>query len=63
MIIPRTLDDITAEWCGDALGRTITAVDIAPLGVGIGLVGQLFRNNDAINYPKPQRGARVNRIT
>jgi len=43
MIIPRTVDDLTAEWCGEALGRTITAVDVASLGVGIGLVGQLFR--------------------
>jgi len=41
--IPRTVDDLTAEWCSAALGRTITSVDATPLGVGVGLVGQLFR--------------------
>jgi hypothetical protein len=43
MTIPRTVDDLTPEWCSAALGRTITRVTPAPLGVGIGLVGQLFR--------------------
>ena len=26
MTIPRTVDDLTPEWCSDALGRTITTV-------------------------------------
>ena len=43
MTIPRTVDDLTPEWCSDALGRAITTVTPTPLGVGVGLVGQLFR--------------------
>jgi hypothetical protein len=43
MRIPRTVDDLTAAWCSEALGRTVTTVNPTPLGVGVGLVGQLFR--------------------
>ena len=43
MTIPRTADDLTSEWCSDALGRTITTVTPTPLGVGMGLIGQLHR--------------------
>jgi hypothetical protein len=43
MTIPRTVDDLTPEWCSEALGRNITSVVPTPLGVGVGLVGQLFR--------------------
>jgi len=43
MAIPRTVDDLTPQWCSDALGREITTVTPTLLGVGIGLVGQLFR--------------------
>ena len=43
MTIPRTVDDLTPQWCSDALGREITTVVPTPLGVGVGLVGQLFR--------------------
>jgi len=41
--IPRQAEDLTPAWCSEALGRTITRADSTPLGVGIGLVGQLFR--------------------
>jgi len=41
--IPRTADDLTAPWLSEALGRPVTAVQATPLGVGVGLVGQLFR--------------------
>jgi hypothetical protein len=43
MTIPKSIDDITAEWLSHALGRSITAVTAEPIGVGVGLVGQLFR--------------------
>ena len=43
MKIPTTVDDLTPAWCGEALGRAITNVDATPLGLGVGLVGQLFR--------------------
>jgi len=40
--IPRTVDDLTPEWCSEALGRQITDATATPMGVGVGLVGQLF---------------------
>jgi Phosphotransferase enzyme family len=43
MTIPKKLDDLTPEWLSDALGRKITAVRAEPVGVGVGLVGTLFR--------------------
>ncbi len=45
MMIPRTVEDLTAEWLTDAFanGATVTAVTSEPIGVGVGLVGQLFR--------------------
>ncbi len=43
MTIPRTVDDLTPQWCSDALGRKVTDVTATPLGVGVGLVGQLHR--------------------
>ncbi|HEV3449801.1 MAG TPA: phosphotransferase [Acidimicrobiia bacterium] len=43
MSIPRTAADLTPAWCTEALGRRITSVESTPLGVGVGLVGQLFR--------------------
>jgi hypothetical protein len=43
MTIPRTADDLTPEWLSRALGQRVDAVDIEPIGVGVGLVGTLFR--------------------
>jgi hypothetical protein len=43
MSIPRTADDLTAEWMSNALGRPIEKVEVEPIGVGVGLVGTLFR--------------------
>ena len=43
MTIPRTVDHLTPEWCSDALRRKIAGVVATPIGVGVGLVGQLFR--------------------
>ena len=43
MTIPRTVDDLTTEWCSEVLRRQITGVHATPLGVGVGLVGQLFK--------------------
>jgi len=41
--IPRMADDLTPAWCSEALGRSITDATAVPMGVGVGLVGQLFR--------------------
>lgn len=43
MMIPTTLDDLTPAWCSEALGQEITAVHATPLGIGVGLIGQLYR--------------------
>ena len=43
MAIPRTVTDLTPEWCSEALRRPITSVLPTPLGVGVGLVGQLYK--------------------
>jgi hypothetical protein len=54
-MIPTTVDDLTPEWCSEALGLEITAVDATPLGVGVGLVGQLYR----LELSSPQGGRTV----
>jgi hypothetical protein len=41
--IPRTIDDLTPAWLSEVLGRTITGFTSEPVGVGVGLVGQLHR--------------------
>jgi hypothetical protein len=41
--IPTGVDDLTPEWCSAALDRPVSRVTSTPLGVGVGLVGQLFR--------------------
>ncbi len=38
-----TIDDITPEYLTEALGRPVTAVTSEPVGVGVGLIGQLYR--------------------
>jgi hypothetical protein len=43
MTIPRVADDLTPEWLSEALGRKVTGVKSEPIGVGVGLVGILFR--------------------
>src|SRR5438046_9686007 len=43
MTIAKSADDLTADWLSEALGRRITGVQVEPIGVGVGLVGMLFR--------------------
>jgi hypothetical protein len=43
MKIPTTVDEITPEWLSAALGRPIAGVRTEPVGVGVGLVGELHR--------------------
>jgi hypothetical protein len=38
-----TIEDITPEYLSTALGKPITAITTEPVGVGIGLIGQLYR--------------------
>jgi hypothetical protein len=41
--IPANPDDITAKWLSAALGSKVTAIDVEPIGVGVGLLGDLVR--------------------
>jgi hypothetical protein len=43
MNVPATIADVTPAWLSDALGQSVTAMSIEPIGVGVGLVGQLYR--------------------
>jgi hypothetical protein len=43
MTIPKLATDLTPEWLSEVLHRKITAVKTEPVGVGVGLVGTLFR--------------------
>lgn len=38
-----TIEDLTAAYLTDALGRAVIAVEVEPVGVGVGLIGQLYR--------------------
>jgi len=38
-----TPEDITAEWLSEALGAPVDAVELEPIGVGVGLLGDLVR--------------------
>ncbi len=41
--IPASLDDFTPEWLTEALGERVSAVEIEPVGVGVGILGLLAR--------------------
>ena len=41
--IPEKPADITAEWVGAALGLPVTSIESRPIGVGVGLLGDLVR--------------------
>lgn len=41
--VPQSLDDVTADWLGDALGSPIESIDVQPIAAGEGFMGQLAR--------------------
>jgi hypothetical protein len=43
MTIPVLAEDLTPEWLSATLSRSISAVKCEPVGVGVGLVGTLFK--------------------
>jgi hypothetical protein len=52
------IDDLTPAYLSDALGATVTEVIVEPVGVGVGLIGQLYRIT--LTYAEPSGGpARV----
>jgi hypothetical protein len=43
MAIPEKVDDITAKWLSGALGASVKSIEVEPIGVGVGLLGELYR--------------------
>src|SRR5437868_3593889 len=49
LALPKSVDEITPEWLTAAMQSTksatgtVTAIDTVPIGVGVGVVGALFR--------------------
>ena len=41
--MPRNAAEITTDWLGNALGARVAAIDVTPIGVGVGLMGALCR--------------------
>jgi hypothetical protein len=41
--VPKSLDEVTAEWLGGALGATIESIDVHQIAAGEGFMGQLAR--------------------
>jgi len=41
--IPLSIDDVSNEWLGEALGATVTQQDRHQIGQGIGLMGDIYR--------------------
>lgn len=40
---PRVPEDITTTWLSDAVGAPVTSFDTEQIGIGVGLLGRLFR--------------------
>ena len=40
---PRSLDDVTATWIAEVLGVQVDSIDVRPIAVGEGFMGQLAR--------------------
>lgn len=41
--MPHTLDDLTAPWFAEVLGRPVASVEVERVGVGVGILAQLAR--------------------
>jgi aminoglycoside/choline kinase family phosphotransferase len=50
-MIPAKPDQVTAKWLSEILGHPVTSVDIEPIGVGVGLLGELLRVTPTYKTP------------
>ena len=41
--VPATPDELTPEWLGERIGTSIDSIEVQPIGVGEGFMGQLAR--------------------
>jgi len=69
MTFPHQPEDITAEWLSEKIGTPVTAFDIEQIGVGVGLLGRLYRvtldgaKTVVAKFPTLDEGARANVAT
>ncbi len=66
---PRGPEAVTAEWLSKNVGGTVDSFDIEQIGIGVGLLGRLYRlklNGDGVpdsviaKFPTLDDGARMN---
>lgn len=58
-MIPASVDDITATWLGGVLDRPVQSVAVEPIGVGVGLLGELYRVTPTYTTPDDAAPASV----
>ena len=42
-MIPKTIDEVTVDWLSAVLNDTIEGIEVAQIGQGVGLMGDIFR--------------------
>ncbi len=66
---PHTPEDITTDWLSEKVGGKVTSFTIEQIGIGVGLLGRLFRlalegdgvpANVVAKFPTLDEGARMN---
>ena len=50
-MIPKTIDDVTAEWLGEVLGAPVRDHQPKQIGQGVGLMGDIYRVT--VDYAEP----------
>jgi aminoglycoside/choline kinase family phosphotransferase len=68
--VPLAPEQISAEWLSQALGHDVLAFDLEQIGIGVGLLGRLFRisytsalgdrGSVVAKFPTVDEGARMN---
>jgi hypothetical protein len=67
--VPFRPEEITAEWLSDAIGSKVTHFDLEQIGIGVGLLGRLYRvtvrsdggpSSVVAKFPALDEGARMN---
>ncbi|MGH2759710.1 MAG: phosphotransferase [Actinomycetota bacterium] len=67
---PRNPEDLSADWLSEKLGRAVSSFESEQIGIGVGLLGRLFRlslsgddgapSNVVAKFPTLDEGARMN---
>lgn len=51
--VPRTVEEITAGWLAEVLGTDVGTITVEPVGLGIGLMGLLYRVRSDVDGVPP----------